>query len=228
MSKSCAVVIFNFVDFDLHKKLKPRTSSLRDVERIEKIFFLFNIKIAKLINASLAEFKKSVEELSTFDFKEYKSILLIYMSHGDTENTIYCKDGQFNFLEESKQIFKNPTLRDKPKFITVQACKGSFDIDKNLYDSDNKSNISDDSQITAILMSSYEGFVSKRSDSKGSAFIEVFTDNLRKSWNKKPFIQILEDSRDQFNNIQFESVGTIQFYSIPADVNDKISNFTLN
>ncbi|XP_055840343.1 caspase-14-like [Episyrphus balteatus] len=224
MNKSCAVVIFNFIDFDVHDHLERRTSSLRDVERLEKLFHLFNTDIEKIINPNLQEFKEKIDKLSKFDFTNYESILLIYMSHGDTENTISCKDGKFNFLEESKKIFReNSTLNKKPKFITVQACKGSFDADFYAYD--DKKDLSDDSHITAILMSSFEGFVSRLGDDNGSYFIEVFTEMLRTSWNKKPFLQILKDVSKEFNVSRHESAGTIQ---IRPNVCDDISNFILN
>lgn len=223
--KSCAVVIFNFVDFDKHK-LERRTSSLLDVERIEKLFYLFDTSIEKVMNPSLEELNEAVTRLSNEDYSDYESILLIYMSHGDTDNTIYCKDGKFNFLEESKKICRNSTLNNKPKFIIVQACKGSFDTNTMFDTDDQQQNVGDDSRITAILMSSFEGFVS-RLGPEGSKFIECFTDTVRRSWNKKPFIQVLMESHENFNRVQYESAGTIIPYVRP-DENSTISNFTFH
>ncbi|XP_055919316.1 uncharacterized protein LOC129951257 isoform X2 [Eupeodes corollae] len=223
MNKSCAVVIFNFIDFDAHKDLERRTSSLRDVEQLEYLFFSFDMLVQTVNNPNLQHFRKEVEKLSNFNFTEFESILLIYMSHGEQKNMLCCSDGKFNFFEESKKIFRNPTLDRKPKFIAVQACKGSFDKDL-LHTYDNREGVADDSQVTAVLMSSFEGFVSKLGPD-GSMFIQEFTKVLRETYNKIPFVDIFRGFIDPFNKSQCESVATLQ---VRTNLSDHISNFTLN
>lgn len=105
------------------------------------------------------------------NFEKQACVVVIILSHGRMNEMVAAKDGWFRIHDLiTSPLFRNKTLKSKPKLLFVQACKGNKCI--NVY-SDNIW-FEEDGYPTEMLQfySTYEGFLSYRTD-KGSYFIQT-------------------------------------------------------
>lgn len=63
--------------------------------------------------------------MSKKDFKTYGCIVVVVLSHGHKDETIYAYDGSFNLNNTLVHpIAKNLSLFGKPKIFIIAACRG--------------------------------------------------------------------------------------------------------
>lgn len=135
------------------------------------------------------------------DFKKYGCCVVVILSHGHRNESIYAADGQFNLQTMLvDRVAMNETLRGKAKIFIVAACKGAAEVDHKprmqtddarpepsaplasaLPDEDDTAS---DAQTNNELFrlpymrdtlkcySTYEGFVSYRDPDKGTVFVQ--------------------------------------------------------
>lgn len=63
------------------------------------------------------------------DFKKYECVVIVVLSHGHINQTIYAADGHFNLQDMFvNRVAMNETLRGKAKIFIVAACKGDSEV----------------------------------------------------------------------------------------------------
>ncbi|XP_045595175.1 uncharacterized protein [Procambarus clarkii] len=124
-----AVFIANFRNFH-EEKLKTREGSEVDVQHYHELFRQMGYeRIGDLNNASKAE---TMAALRSFRENEIHngvdSLVVIFMSHGEGEETLHTADGQLIRCEEIYNMFSNTNckaLSGKPKIFIFQFCRGN-------------------------------------------------------------------------------------------------------
>lgn len=124
------------------------------------------------------------------NFEKYACVVVIILSHGRSNDILAAKDGWFRIHDLiTSPLFRNKTLRSKPKLVFVQACKGSKAI--NVY-SDNIW-FEEDEYPTEMLQfySTYEGFLSYRTD-EGSYFIQTLCSAISRYGHTKDISEVVD------------------------------------
>lgn len=63
------------------------------------------------------------------DFKKYECVVIVVLSHGNTNHEIYAADGKFDLHKMLvNRVAMNESLRGKAKIFIVSACKGASEV----------------------------------------------------------------------------------------------------
>lgn len=135
----------------------------------------------------MIEFKFPVEKKN---FEKHACVVVIILSHGKMNDMIAARDGWFRIHDMiTSPLFRNKSLRSKPKLVFVQACKGGKAI--NVY----TDNIwfEEDEYPTEMLQfySTYEGFLSFRTKD-GSYFMQTLCSAISEYGHTKDISEIVD------------------------------------
>ncbi|KAG8226250.1 hypothetical protein J437_LFUL004807 [Ladona fulva] len=147
------------------------------------------------------------EVLAIEDHSNHDCLLVAFMTHGKKGGEICASDDSFK-VEEVFEKFKSdkvPTLAGKPKIFLFQACRGMKQDEGVNALRNATSSVTTDSDsaryfslpTTAdflFLYSSMEGYVSHRSTTKGTWFIQDFCTELKKDARSKDMLSIVTNT----------------------------------
>jgi hypothetical protein len=197
-------VIFNQVNFPEELELSPRKGSTKDKEDLVKVLTKFNFNVREFDDLTSLEIKRTLKKVAQEDHKENNCLLIVMMSHGDSEGIIYTNDDQI--LTESLwkpfiDVQACPTLEGKPKLFFIQACRGALTdfgavVEKMIVKSIGSLSIASNELSQSMLKSSKreivytfddvliyfstaEGFPAFK-NAQGSWFIQSICDNFEK------------------------------------------------
>ncbi|EDV59849.1 cell death protein 3 [Drosophila erecta] len=203
--KPAVVYIFNHERFD--DKNKFRKGSAQDVKVLRATFEQLKCKVEVITDATLATIKRTVRMLETKDFEDKSAIVLVMLSHGTRHDQLEAKDGGYSLeYDVVFPILRNRTLKDKPKLLFVQACKGANEPGGFMTDA-----AQPNGSPNEILKcySTYEGYVSYRTED-GTPFIQTLCEALNRSGKTSDIDTIMTDVRRvvkmQTNDGQIPSV----------------------
>ncbi|RWS22897.1 Caspase-9-like protein, partial [Leptotrombidium deliense] len=125
-------LIINMRDFKL-PALKTRKGSEKDVENLETLFKHLKYDVYTHNNLKRDEIVEVIKECLRNKTKNIDSFVMFVMSHGhkstDSSNYVYGSDGHMvnaewliNFFNENEC----PNLRNKPKFLFFNCCRGAY------------------------------------------------------------------------------------------------------
>ncbi|EDW36415.1 GL17786 [Drosophila persimilis] len=174
--KPARVYIFNNEKFD--SKNEFRSGSAQDVKVLRTTFEQFKCKVEVIKDATLATVKSTVRMLETKDFEDKSALVLVFLSHGTRHDRLAAKDLDYSLDDVVLfPILRNRTLKDKPKMLFVQACKGANEPGGFMTDS-----AQPNGSPNEILKcySTYEGYVSYRTED-GTPFIQTLCEALNRS-----------------------------------------------
>ena len=115
------------------EQLYNRLGSDKDIEMLEKLFGALDFKVKIERNPKREKILKVLDNISYEDHSNYDCFVLCLKSHG-LEGFVYGADGETVLLEDVCGFFSNSrcrTLKGKPKFFVIQACRGR-DKDKGV------------------------------------------------------------------------------------------------
>ncbi|KAH8373089.1 hypothetical protein KR009_011630 [Drosophila setifemur] len=174
--KPARVYIFNNERFDTKNEF--RAGSAQDVKALCSSFEQLKCKVEVITDATLATLKKTVRMLETKDFLDKSALVLVVLSHGTRYDRLAAKDDDYSLDDDVLfPILRNRTLKDKPKLLFVQACKGANELGGFMTDA-----IQPNGSPNEILKcySTYEGYVSFRRED-GTPFIQTLCEALNRS-----------------------------------------------
>lgn len=188
--KPARVYIFNHERFD--NKNVFRTGSGQDVKVLRYTFEQFKCKVEIITDATLATIKRTVRMLETKDFEDKSALVLVMLSHGTRHDRIAAKDNDYSLdYDVLFPILRNRTLRDKPKLLFVQACKGANELGGFMTDA-----AQPNGSPNEILKcySTYEGYVSYRTED-GTPFIQSLCEALNRTGKTSDIDTIMTNVR---------------------------------
>ncbi|KAH8267360.1 hypothetical protein KR026_000210 [Drosophila bipectinata] len=174
--KPARVYIFNNEKFDTKNEF--RAGSAQDVKALRNSFEQLKCKVEVITDANLVTVKKTVRMLETKDFADKSALVLVMLSHGTRHDRLAAKDDDYSLDDDVLfPILRNRTLKDKPKLLFVQACKGANELGGFMTDS-----AQPNGSPNEILKcySTYEGYVSYRTED-GTPFIQTLCEALNRS-----------------------------------------------
>ncbi|XP_016949657.1 caspase-7 isoform X2 [Drosophila biarmipes] len=188
--KPARVYIFNHERFD--NKNEFRTGSAQDVKVLRSTFEQFNCKVKIIKDATLATIRLAVRMLETKDFEDTSALVLVVLSHGTRHDRLAAKDDDYSLdYDVIFPILRNRTLKDKPKLLFVQACKGNNEMGGFMTDA-----VQPNGSPNEILKcySTYEGYVSYRTED-GTPFIQTLCEALNRTGKISDIDTIMTDVR---------------------------------
>ena len=119
-------IIFNHQYFDESLFLNDRMGTDVDAKNLKIILTNLEFEVKVYNDKSYNKIKNILEKLSKEDHSNSDCILLVVLSHGDSE-ILYAEDTRYPrsklwsyFTDENC-----PTLKGKPKIFFIQACQGN-------------------------------------------------------------------------------------------------------
>nr|ALF06104.1 caspase-3 [Dastarcus helophoroides] len=104
-----------------------RKGSRRDVNEIILCFSRLGFNIYEdniCTDFTRKEVLEKLEQVKTNDLSDVNSLIVFFLSHGDDNNILYCKDSSIQAHEIWTKFSNCDELDNKPKFFIFQACKG--------------------------------------------------------------------------------------------------------
>ncbi|KAH8337421.1 hypothetical protein KR059_009589 [Drosophila kikkawai] len=188
--KPARVYIFNNERFETKNEF--RTGSAHDVKALRSTFERLKCKVEVITDATLATVKRTVKTLETKDFGDKSALVLVFLSHGTRHDRLAAKDDDYSLdYDVVFPILRNRTLKDKPKLLFVQACKGANELGGFMTDA-----AQPNGSPNEILKcySTYEGYVSYRTED-GTPFIRTLCEALDKSGKTSDIDAIMTNVR---------------------------------
>jgi len=130
--------------------------------------------------------------VETKDFEDKSALVLVMLSHGTRHDRIAAKDNDYSLdYDVLFPILRNRTLRDKPKLLFVQACKGANELGGFMTDA-----AQPNGSPNEILKcySTYEGYVSYRTED-GTPFIQSLCEALNRTGKTSDIDTIMTNVR---------------------------------
>ncbi|XP_022255182.1 caspase-1-like isoform X1 [Limulus polyphemus] len=190
-------------------QLADRTGTQVDKDALMRTFKKFHFKVEVLENLTSTDVEKEVTKMAMMDHSSYDIFILCILSHGEN-GYIYGVDKVKVSIKKLVDNFGrsgvSPTLAGKPKLFFFQACQGN--IYQRGYFTDHPAeaiqelNISTDSlaqnlynlpEHSDILcaFATVPDYVSFRSTSNGSFFIQCLVTQLEKYGAEEDMLSIL-------------------------------------
>ncbi|XP_041563372.1 caspase-1-like [Drosophila elegans] len=165
---------------------KNRTGSSIDVEALRSTFESLNCDVHEVQNPTLAAVQDTFKKLEKENLELRSALVIAILSHGDCNELIEACDDTAYYLNKDVlfPLFRNDTLRGKPKILIVQACKGSLQADSNPM----RCNPGD----YIICYGTTEGFEAYRHTSLGSLFIQTLCQHMNIFGKVKDFQTIIQ------------------------------------
>lgn len=186
--KKHALIIFNQEDIDD----KPRHGTISDVEALTSTFEKFGFEVKDNVHHDLTKEKifQKLDEFMKRDYTEYGCVGVVVLTHGSRYGRLRAHDIQYSEVEiiNHFKVHNKPTLVTKPKFLIIQACRGSkikppvpvfqsarirtdTDVDLEPYHLPEEADM-------LILHSCYVGTPSLRHEVDGSWFIQTLCQKI--------------------------------------------------
>ncbi|KAM7535565.1 hypothetical protein Aperf_G00000102761 [Anoplocephala perfoliata] len=198
------ILLVNIANFETDSGLCNRLGSSEDVAALKSLFTDLGYFVKVLLDPNSRQLESS---LNAFVKSPVHYTVdaggLVVMSHG-VQDYIYTSDGKLFPINDILEAFTNksfPALAGKPKFILFQACRGEVKDRGYIFEPDTAAlthpasleNV--DANVTGnkvawkclpsmsdfiIVYSTLPGFVSWRSETEGSWFIQILVEVFRK------------------------------------------------
>nr|XP_043066913.1 caspase-3-like [Drosophila bipectinata] len=177
------VLIFNHHIFEDGSE---REGTAQDVEALHRTFTSLNCDVNEILNPKLADIKNIFKKLELDCLMHLPALVIVILSHGGRNDMISTCDGRFYNLNDDVlyPLFRNETLRGKPKILITQACKGNLEVDASPIKSTPTEYIK--------CYSTTEGFRSYRDSVTGSCYIQALCIHLNlygRKWDFQTIIQ---------------------------------------
>ncbi|CAG0894029.1 unnamed protein product [Cyprideis torosa] len=209
-------VVINQKDFSPFLELSSRSGTDVDRDNLAEVFHGLGYRVNVYNNLSYKEVLDVLDDLKNADHRECDSVVLCYLSHGDT-NVLYAHDQGFSPSKMWGEFTadKCPALAGKPKCFFVQACQGD-QLDKGVTlkkltaMSFTQTDAGTDSYKIPVhadflvAFSTVPGYYSWRNTMNGSWFVQALCAAIRKYVRERDLMSILTIA-SRYCAVDFES-----------------------
>lgn len=123
--KKHALIIFNQEDIDD----KPRHGTISDVGALTNTFEKLGFEVKENVHHDLTkeEIFQKLDKFMKQDYTEYGCVGVAVLTHGSRYGRLRAQDKQYSEMEIINRFkgHNKPTLVTKPKFLIIQACRGT-------------------------------------------------------------------------------------------------------
>lgn len=228
--RGIAVIINNMKFFKVandheSKEMPDRTGTDLDAEKLTYIFQKLDFIVRRYDNLEDVAMYRRLVDVSLEDHSNYDCFVCCILSHGVLQN-IYGTNGRLVRIAELTGIFRSRKctgLAGKPKLFFIQACQGrekqmgiDIEMDSDI-ESDNGRNsemIPDEADFV-LGCATVPGYVSYRSRSQGSWFVNKLVEMLDKFAYRYDLLSILVKVNEEVGRANARLEGGV-FKQIPA------------
>ncbi|XP_067405012.1 caspase-8 isoform X2 [Emydura macquarii macquarii] len=178
------------------KTIKDRNGTDADAAALKRVFTKLHFEIAEYRNLTAEQIHHTVHKYRAMDHHNKDCFVCCILSHGD-RGIVFGTDGQETSIQELTTSFTGmncPSLAGKPKVFFIQACQGDtfqkgvhIETDSPELDSSVEADarfqlecIPDEADFL-LGMATMKDFVSYRSTTQGTWYIQSLCDHLEKS-----------------------------------------------
>ncbi|XP_022327245.2 caspase-8-like [Crassostrea virginica] len=228
--RGIAVIINNMKFFKVpddpeSKEMPDRTGTDLDAEKLTYIFQKLNFFVRRFDNLEDFKMNRRLVEVSFEDHSQYDCFVCCILSHGVLQN-IYGTNGRLVRIAELTGIFRSgkcPSLAGKPKLFFIQACQGrekqggiDIEMDSDLeVDHGRNSEMIPDEADFVLGCATVPGYVSYRSRSQGSWFVNKLVEMLDKYAGRYDLLSILVKVNEEVGRANARLEGGV-YKQIPA------------
>ncbi|XP_071791890.1 uncharacterized protein [Asterias amurensis] len=200
-------MIINNKKFHGEKKMNERKGSDLDTGRLLYLFDKLHFKVEARMDMTSYEMLSWFKEVSQMDHSKYDCFVCCIMSHGEL-GAVHGTDGESVEIQEILALFKSVSCRSlngKPKLFFIQACQGT--VHQEGIETDEAPGLGSGIQKTLpkeadflLSCATVPGYVSYRSTTSGSWFVNALVDNIEKHHNELDLVRILIQVNYQLGN----------------------------
>ncbi|XP_052081128.1 caspase-8-like [Mytilus californianus] len=190
------------------KELPTRTGTEKDEEKLDYIWRKLNFEVQLYNDVDSTRMNQIMVETACQDHSMYDCLVVSILTHG-TLGHVYGADGRIVRISQLTSCVSGrrcQSLAGKPKLFFIQACQGTenqeghaIETDADILRPDERHNLNVDRPRELIPdeadfllgYATVPGYVSYRSRSQGSWYINKLTVNLDKYANKHDLLSIL-------------------------------------
>ncbi|KAK4872536.1 hypothetical protein RN001_014565 [Aquatica leii] len=175
------VYIFNHVTFD-NKTLGPRYGSIKDCKDIEEVFQNLKFDVKTYNDLPYKKILEELTQIARMDYSSFDCLVIFVLTHGQN-GKIFARDIAYYPDIYWKSFSNKPSFMYKPKLIFIQDSRGDETDDETDYviripppvHKEHFTPISytiPDVPDVLLMYSCYDEFLSWRSHSTGSSFVQ--------------------------------------------------------
>ena len=113
-----------FAKHPVYGKQSTRLGSEEDVREVSALFDALGFNVHTEEDCGRLELLKELDSVACQDHSGYDCFVLWLMSHGKS-GEVFCSDGDTLPIKTAQDMISDcKTLRGKPKFFFIQACRG--------------------------------------------------------------------------------------------------------
>ncbi|XP_044888406.1 caspase-8-like isoform X2 [Mauremys mutica] len=178
------------------QNIKDRNGTDADAAALRKVFTKLHFEIAEYKDLTSEQIRHTVHAYRNMDHRDRDCFVCCILSHGD-KGIVFGTDGQETSIQELTTSFTGmncPSLAGKPKVFFIQACQGDtfqkgvhIETDSAELDSSVEADarfqlecIPDEADFL-LGMATMKDFVSYRSTTQGTWYIQSLCEHLEKS-----------------------------------------------
>ena len=121
--------IFSNERFSDERRYTRRIGTDKDVEALTNVFRWLNFEVRSHLDLTCVEMVTELRKYRNDDYHGYDAFFCFFLSHGENE-AIISTDGKEIKLDTIRDIFlQSKGLRRTPKFVFIQACRGSDNVE---------------------------------------------------------------------------------------------------
>lgn len=228
--RGIAVIINNMKFFKVpndheSKDMPDRTGTDLDADKLTYIFQKLEFIVKRYDNLEDVAMYRKLVDVSLEDHSNYDCFVCCILSHGVLQN-IYGTNGRLVRIAELTGIFRSRKctgLAGKPKLFFIQACQGrekqmgiDIEMDSDLEaDNGRNSEMIPDEADFVLGCATVPGYVSYRSRSQGSWFVNKLVEMLDKFAYRYDLLSILVKVNEEVGRANARLEGGV-FKQIPA------------
>lgn len=228
--RGIAVIINNMKFFKVandheSKEMPDRTGTDLDADKLTYIFQKLGFLVRRYDNLEDVAMYRRLVDVSLEDHSNYDCFVCCILSHGVLQN-IYGTNGRLVRISELTGIFRSRKctgLAGKPKLFFIQACQGrekqmgiDIEMDSDIEaDNGRNSEMIPDEADFVLGCATVPGYVSYRSRSQGSWFVNKLVEMLDKFAYRYDLLSILVKVNEEVGRANARLEGGV-FKQIPA------------
>lgn len=207
------------------KEMPDRTGTDLDADKLTYIFRKLDFRVKRYDNLEDYAMNRRLVEVSFEDHSQFDCFVCCILSHGVLQN-IYGTNGRLVRISELTGIFRSgkcPSLAGKPKLFFIQACQGrekqggiDIEMDSDIEpDNGRTSEMIPDEADFVLGCATVPGYVSYRSRSQGSWFVNKLVEMLDKYAYRYDLLSILVKVNEEVGRANARLEGGV-YKQIPA------------
>lgn len=177
-SKRGRCVIINNKKFDASTQMTERSGTNVDATALQELFRGLGFDVILEHNQTVNQMTDLIKKAANEDHSNSDSFVLAVLSHGEND-IVYGYDDTIRVDDLLHPLKQSSSLVGKPKFILIQACRGTNLDEGNEVAFDGDDDVVSKIPIEADYLYAYStvpGYYAWRNSQKGSWFVQALVD----------------------------------------------------